>query len=163
MRAEALDDYVFDRIRTALLRPDTLLAGEQAVAARTPNPDDEILSAELTRLDRKSPRSTTNAASPTSTGPAGSPSLRCNAAAAMSNTAAQSSPPAATTSQSNAENSAATTRSIRSCVQGFASRVTTVIDHIGSEEVQKLFRVLVEEVPVTGWERADPIPHPAGR
>src|SRR5664279_5959564 len=48
IRAEALDDYVFNRIRTALLHPDTLLAGEQAVAARTPTPDDELLSTELT-------------------------------------------------------------------------------------------------------------------
>lgn len=53
IRAEALDDYVLDRIRTALLRPDTLLAGEQAVTARTPPPDDELLSAELSRPDRK--------------------------------------------------------------------------------------------------------------
>lgn len=41
IRAESLDTYVFDRIRRALLRPGTLLAGEQAVAARTPTPDDE--------------------------------------------------------------------------------------------------------------------------
>ena len=53
IRADALDDYVFDRIRAALLHPDTLLAGEQAVAARTPAPDDELLAAELARLDRK--------------------------------------------------------------------------------------------------------------
>jgi hypothetical protein len=53
IRAEALDSYVFDRIRGALLDPDILLAGEPAVAARTPGPDGELLAAELVRLDRK--------------------------------------------------------------------------------------------------------------
>jgi hypothetical protein len=38
---------------TALTRPDTLLAGEQAVAVHTPAPDDELLAAELARLNRK--------------------------------------------------------------------------------------------------------------
>ena len=53
IRAEALDNYVFDRVRTALLHPDTLLSAERAIAARTPAPDDELLAAELTRLNRK--------------------------------------------------------------------------------------------------------------
>jgi hypothetical protein len=36
IRADALDTFVFDQIRTALLRPDILATGEQAVAAHTP-------------------------------------------------------------------------------------------------------------------------------
>ncbi len=53
IRAEALDEYVFDQIRTALTQPSMLLAGEQAIAVTTPIPDDELLAAELARLDRK--------------------------------------------------------------------------------------------------------------
>jgi site-specific DNA recombinase len=34
IRSEVLDAFVFDQVRTALLRPDTLLSGEHAVAAR---------------------------------------------------------------------------------------------------------------------------------
>jgi hypothetical protein len=53
IRADALDEYVFDQIRTALTQPQMLLAGEQAIAVTAPIPDDELLAAELARLDRK--------------------------------------------------------------------------------------------------------------
>ena len=53
IRSDALDTFVFDQVRAALLRPDVLTAGEQALAVRTPTPDDELLAAELARLDRK--------------------------------------------------------------------------------------------------------------
>ena len=53
IRADALDAFVFDHIRAALTHPDQLLAGEQAVTLTTPIPDDELLAAELARLDRK--------------------------------------------------------------------------------------------------------------
>jgi hypothetical protein len=43
---------LFDSIRTAITRPDLLVAGEQAVTLITPTPDDELLPAELARLDR---------------------------------------------------------------------------------------------------------------
>lgn len=52
IRAEALDTYVFDRIRIALLQTDTLLAGERGRRLH-PDTHDELLAAELTRLDRK--------------------------------------------------------------------------------------------------------------
>ena len=35
---DALDDFVFDQVRAALLRPDVLTAGEQALAVRTRRP-----------------------------------------------------------------------------------------------------------------------------
>ena len=53
IRADALDEFVFDQIRTALTQPDLLLAGEHAVSVTTPIPDDELLVTELARLDRK--------------------------------------------------------------------------------------------------------------
>ena len=53
IRADALDDFVFGQVRAALLRPDVLLAGQTALTAATPVPDDELLAVELSRLDRK--------------------------------------------------------------------------------------------------------------
>jgi site-specific DNA recombinase len=52
IRSDTLDEFVFDQVRAALLRPDVLTAGERALAVRAPTPDDELLAAELTRLDR---------------------------------------------------------------------------------------------------------------
>ena len=53
IRADQLDAFVFAQVRDALLRPDVLLAGERAIASRTPTPDDELLAAQLQSLDRK--------------------------------------------------------------------------------------------------------------
>ena len=53
IRADALDAFVFEQVREALLRPDVLLAGEQALSALAPVPDDELLAAQLARLQRR--------------------------------------------------------------------------------------------------------------
>ena len=53
IRADALDAFVFEQLRTLLQRPDLLLAAEQAVTARTPAADDELLRAQLKRLERR--------------------------------------------------------------------------------------------------------------
>ena len=53
IRADALDEFVFTQIRAALLDPGLLLAGEQAITVNAPVPDDQLLAAELARLDRK--------------------------------------------------------------------------------------------------------------
>ena len=53
IRADALDEFVFAQVRAALLDPGLLLAGEQAIAVHAPVPDDQLLAAELARLDRK--------------------------------------------------------------------------------------------------------------
>ncbi|MGN6173690.1 MAG: recombinase family protein, partial [Streptosporangiaceae bacterium] len=53
IRADALDEFVFAQIRAARLAPALRLAGEHAVAVHAPVPDDELLAAELARLDRK--------------------------------------------------------------------------------------------------------------
>ena len=54
IRADALDAFVFEQVREALLRPEVLLAGEHAVAARREPVADELLQAQLARLQRKS-------------------------------------------------------------------------------------------------------------
>jgi site-specific DNA recombinase len=53
IRADELDAFVFDQVRALLARPELLAAGEAAVAVRAPVPDDELLSAQLARLDRR--------------------------------------------------------------------------------------------------------------
>jgi len=53
VRSDELDEFVFDQVRQLLTRPELLLAGEQAIAQHTPTPDDELLVAQLARLDRR--------------------------------------------------------------------------------------------------------------
>jgi site-specific DNA recombinase len=53
VRAQALDDFVFAEITAALRSPELLLTAEHAIAQRTPVPDDQLLGAELDRLQRR--------------------------------------------------------------------------------------------------------------
>jgi site-specific DNA recombinase len=53
IRADELDAFVFGQIREAMLRPELLTAGEAALVSREPLPDDEILAAELARMQRR--------------------------------------------------------------------------------------------------------------
>ncbi|MGH8975080.1 MAG: recombinase family protein [Acidimicrobiia bacterium] len=53
IRADELDAFVFDQVRELLARPDLLAAGEAAVSAQQPTPDDELVAIQLARLDRR--------------------------------------------------------------------------------------------------------------
>jgi site-specific DNA recombinase len=53
IRADALDAFVFEQVKTALIRPSVLCAGQAAVRAAAPSTDDELLATELDRLARK--------------------------------------------------------------------------------------------------------------
>ena len=45
VRADELDNFVFDQVRQLLAAPELLSAGEAALAAQAPVPDDELLAA----------------------------------------------------------------------------------------------------------------------
>ncbi len=53
IRADELDAFVFGQVRALLARPELLAAGEAAVVAQALVPDDELLSTQLARLDRR--------------------------------------------------------------------------------------------------------------
>jgi site-specific DNA recombinase len=53
VRADELDTFVFNQVRQLLTRPDLITAGQTAVAAHTPAPDDELLTTQLARLQRR--------------------------------------------------------------------------------------------------------------
>jgi hypothetical protein len=69
IRSDTLDAFVFDQVREALLRPEILLAGESVVTGRAPAPDDELLGAQLARLERRRPPKPSAGAWSTSTKP----------------------------------------------------------------------------------------------
>jgi site-specific DNA recombinase len=52
-RAEALEGLVWDQLRHALLHPETLRRGQAVLGTRRGQPDDELLAAQLKRLDRR--------------------------------------------------------------------------------------------------------------
>src|SRR6266851_522594 len=151
IRADALDEFVFTQIRAALLDPALLLAGEQAIAVHAPVPDDQLLAAELARLDRKldTARSEHNRLIDLyQAGLIDMPELQRRAAAI-------------TTRQRDVEQKRASLAAeradlargnrLRHGVEHFAARVRAVIDQLDHAQRQQLLRLLIEDVQVTGW------------
>jgi site-specific DNA recombinase len=151
IRADALDTFVFDQIRAALLRPDTLTNGEQAVAAHRPAPDDELLAAELARLDRRLhgiEAERRRLVDLYQTGLIDLPELQRRATATDTRRQDLQQRRDALTTQ---RQELARDNQIRNRVAGFAHRVLTIIDQLAFDQRQQLLRLVVDEVRVTGW------------
>jgi site-specific DNA recombinase len=151
IRADALDEFVFSQVRAALLHPALLLAGEQAIAVHAPAPDDQLLAAELARLDRRldSARGEHNRLIDLyQAGLIDMPGLQRRAAAI---TARQHGLEHKRTSLAGQRAELARGNRLRHGVEHFAARVASVIDQLNPDQRQELLRLLIEDVQVTGW------------
>jgi site-specific DNA recombinase len=151
IRADALDKFVFGQIRAALLDPALLLAGEQAIAVHAPTPDDQLLAAELARLDRKLETARGEHRRLIDLYQADlvdMPELQRRAAAI---TARQRELQDKRASLAAERADLARGNRLRQAVEGFAARIAAVIDQLDPAQQQKLLRLLIEDVQVTGW------------
>jgi site-specific DNA recombinase len=151
IRADALDEFVFGQVRAALLDPGLLLAGEQAIAVHAPVPDDQLLAAELARLDRKLEAARIEHRRLIDLYQAGlidMPELQRRAAAI---TARQRELEHKRASLAAERADLARGNRLRHGVEDFAARVRAVIDQLDPAQRQQLLRLLIEEVQVTGW------------
>jgi site-specific DNA recombinase len=151
IRADALDAFVFDQIRTAMTHPGQLLAGEQAVALRAPIPDDELLGAELARLDRKIDAADTERRRLVDLYQGGFielPELQRRATEVASR---RKELQHNRTSLAEERTALARDNQLRRRVSDFAARIHAVIDTLDDAQKQQLLRLLIEDVRVTGW------------
>jgi len=152
IRADALDRFVFEQVRAVLERPDMLLAGEHAVTARTPAPDDELLAAQLIRLDRKADSAQTERRRLVDLYQASLIELtdlqRRVKDLELRRTAI------AVQRHALIEQRAALAKEnrLRQRVRDFARRVITTLDGLDFDQRQKLLRLVIEEVRVAGWQ-----------
>ena len=151
IRADALDAFVFDHIRAAITHPDQLLAGEQAVTLHTPIPDDELLSAELARLDRKIDAADTERRRLIDIYQGGFIELPEMQRRATEVSSRRKELQHKRTSLSDERTALARNNQLRRRVHDFAARIHAVIDTIDDIQKQQLLRLLVEDVRVTGW------------
>jgi DNA invertase Pin-like site-specific DNA recombinase len=152
IRADALDEYVFGQIRTALTQPKMLLAGEQAVAVTTQIPDDELLAAELARLDRKIDATTAERRRLADLYQAGLidlPELRRRSSEV---TARQRDLQAKRDTLAAERTALANGNLLRRRVADFARQIREVIDQLDRPQRQQLLQLLIEDVHVTGWQ-----------
>jgi site-specific DNA recombinase len=150
VRADVLDQFVFDHIRTALLKPAILLAGEQAVALTQPVPDDELLATELARLDRKIDSAAAEKRRLVDLFQAAlieMPELQRRSREVI----ARHTELAAKRTALAAERTAlARGNLLRQRVTHFANQIRGVIDQLNRPQRQQLLRLLIETVHVTG-------------
>jgi site-specific DNA recombinase len=151
IRADELDTFVFEQVRGALLRPDILLAGEGAVAAYRPAPDDELLEAELARLGRKldaAEAERRRLADLYQTGLVELADLQ-RRARELDDRANHLTDQRATLVAERHD--LTVDNRLRQRVAGFAERIACGIDALDFDGRQRLMRLLVEEVSVSGW------------
>ncbi|HCT79723.1 MAG TPA: hypothetical protein DGT23_24795, partial [Micromonosporaceae bacterium] len=151
IRADALDTFVFDQVRAALLRPDVLLAGEQAVLAHTPAPDDELLAAELARLDRKLDHVAAERHRLADLYQAGLLQLTDLQRRATDIEHRQRDLRQKREALTTQRHDLARDNQLRGRVAAFAERVLAAIDDLNFEQRQQLLRLVVHQVRVTGW------------
>ena len=170
IRADALDAFVFDHIRAAITHPDQLLAGEQAVTLTTPIPDDELLTAELARLDRKIEAADTERRRLIDLYQGGFIELAEMQRRATDVSSRRQELQHKRTSLAHERTALARDNQLRRRVHDFAARIHAVIDTLDDTQKQQLLRLLIEDVRVTGWHvqirlriaLAPPPPHPTG-
>ena len=150
IRADALDEFVFDHVRAALTEPALLLAGEQAVALAQPIPDDELLATELARLDRKIDSANAERRRLVDLFQAGlieMPELQRRSR----EVAARHDELTTKRIALGAERTAlAHGNMLRHRVNDFAQQIRGVIDQLDRPQRQQLMRLLIEDVHVTG-------------
>jgi site-specific DNA recombinase len=151
IRADALDAFVFDQIRNALLRPDVLLAGEHAVAARTPTPDDELLAAELNRLDRRLNDVGAERRRLVDLYQAGLIDLPEMQRRAVDIEHRRQDLEQRHDDLTAQRRDLAHDNQLRHRVRNFAQGIVAVIDDLDFEHKQALLRLVVDQVHVTGW------------
>ena len=151
IRSDALDAFVFDQVRNALLTPDVLAAGESAVAGRRPVPDDELLGAELARIERKldsADGERRRLADLYQSGLIDLPEMKRRARELDGRRSKLTQQRLTLTEQ---RSSLATDNKLRRRIKAFASTVTAAIDNLDFEGRQQLLRLVVEEVRVRGF------------
>ena len=151
IRADELDTSVFEQIRNTLLCPKLLLAGEHAVSARREPVADELLQAQLAKLQRQIDAAAAERRrladlcqaalidrddlfrrSKELQDRARSMKHQCDALIAQRKEPAQQ-------------------NALRDRIAGFSAMVGATIEHLDFEQRQKLLRLVVEDVVVRGW------------
>jgi site-specific DNA recombinase len=149
-RAEALDSLVWEHLRQALLRPQLLVKGQAALGARSQQPDDELLRAQLERLERR--------LQGTDTEKRRLVDLYQMQAIELAEFQARQQEVISRHRQFEQEREAllaqhhelAINNRLSRKVESFARRIRDSIDALSFEQRQQLVRLLVEQVRVTG-------------
>ncbi|MCA1679630.1 MAG: recombinase family protein [Actinobacteria bacterium] len=151
IRADELDGYVFDQVRRALLEPAQLIAGERAVITATPPDDDELIGAQLAALERKLDQAERERARLLDAYQAALLDLDELTRRTAALTARRDQLAAEHAELTDRRAELATENRLRRGLASFAERVLASLDELDFDGRQRLLRMVVEKVRVTGW------------
>jgi site-specific DNA recombinase len=151
IRADALDSFVYEQIRDALLRPEVLVAGEHALTAGAPAPDDEILDQQLRRLKRKTEAAAAEQRRLIDVYQAGLIELGELRRRAAEIERRQQSLQQQQQALRQQHRSLSHRNQLQSRITDFATRVSDALDTVDFQRRQELLRLVLEDVTVTGW------------
>jgi site-specific DNA recombinase len=151
IRANELDDYVFQQVRQALLDPRQLIAGERAVITSTPLDENELIANQLTRLSsalQATERERTRLLDAYQAELLDLDELT-RRTAKLTTRRHQLTREKDTLTERSAE--LASENRLRRGLAHFAERVAASLDELDFDARQHLLRLIVERVRVTGW------------
>ena len=152
IRADDLDAFVFDELRAVLARPDVLLAGEEALAGRQPPAADDILTAQLDKLTRRvegAEAERRRIADLYQADLITSAELRRRAKELAARRAKLEAERAELTAR---HHDLASQSRLRQRLDDFAAKATAGLERLDFDGRQRLLRLVVEQVRVTGWQ-----------
>ena len=152
VRADELDTFVFDQVRQLLARPELLAAGETALARQTPAPDDQLLTAQLARLDRRLQSAHTERRRVADLYQAGviDNTEMSRRAREIDNRCRRFDEERQSLITRQSE--LATENRLHQGIANFAEQAVFGIDTLGFEGRQQLMRLVLEDVRVRGWQ-----------
>ncbi len=152
VRADALDDFVWSQMKEALCSPAMLLAGEHAVAARVPTPDDELLEAELSALTRRIEAINTERRRLADIYQAGVVDAAELSRRATDIDRRQRELLERRDGLIDQRQQLSRDNQLRRRVQDFSQRVSATLDDLDFSQRQRLVRLLIDRVQVFGWQ-----------
>jgi site-specific DNA recombinase len=151
IRADELDAYVFAQVRRALLEPAQLLAGEQAVITTSPPDDNQLIGAQLTALARKLDQAERERGRLLDAYQAALLDLDELTRRTAALTARRDQLAAEHAELTDRRADLARENRLRRGLAGFAERVLASLDELDFDGRQRLLRMVVEKVRVSGW------------
>ncbi|HSS10166.1 MAG TPA: recombinase family protein [Acidimicrobiales bacterium] len=150
IRADELDSFVYDKIRDVLLRPDVLLDGESALAgSHTPN--DELLDTQLDRLARRLEMADAERRRLADLYQAGIIDTQELRRRGTEVTARKATLEAERAELQTQHRELASQNQLRHRLDNFAARIADGFDDLDFDGRQRLLRLVIEQVRVTGW------------
>jgi site-specific DNA recombinase len=152
VRADELDAFVFEAVRAALADPAMLIAGEAALVSKVPAPDDELLGAQLVRLDRRIQTADAERRRLADLYQAGLVELEELTRRATELDGRRRRLAAERSALFDQRETLLKDNQLRRRIAGFADRVIAALPTLDFDQRQQLLRTVVEDVAVQGWE-----------